>query len=85
MRNPSFIKNITRLGAALAVAGSVLAAKGQTQVYFQDFVTDDTANWTVNQTIGNHSAEFFFDYSTVGIPLSPHSTNSTTTAMRGEK
>ena len=82
MRNPSFIKNITRLGAALAVAGSVLAAKGQTQVYFQDFVTDDTANWTVNQTIGNHSAEFFFDYSTVGIPLSPHSTNSTTTAMR---
>lgn len=41
------------------------------QVYVQDFETDDTANWTVNNGPSVNSADFYFDYSTLGIPAAP--------------
>jgi hypothetical protein len=40
-------------------------------LYVQDFETDDTANWTVNNGPSVNSADFYFDYSTVGIPAAP--------------
>jgi hypothetical protein len=72
---------------ALAVAGAILATTGtspaQTQVYFQDFDTDSTANWVVNQAgNGVNVANFFFDYSTVGIPSAPHSVGGTTLGLK---
>lgn len=59
-------------GAALA---SLLAATAlaQTTLWTQNFESDTTANWTVN-TLGTGSdANFFFDYSTLGIPKAPRS------------
>ncbi len=64
------------------------------QLYSQNFDVDDTANWTVNSSeegidlgTGNTvpldtDANFFFDYSTVGIPSAPNSTGGTTRGMK---
>jgi hypothetical protein len=49
----------------------------------QDFQVDDTANWTVNNGPTDEAHDFFFDYSTVGIPLAPNSAPASPT--RGMK
>lgn len=52
--------------------------------YTEDFDVDPTANWTVNKSHADNAgsdANFFFDYSTVGIPPAPHS-NGTTRGLR---
>jgi hypothetical protein len=47
------------------------------QLFAEDFDTDPTANWTVNQGPGDGVAEFHFDYATVGVPPAPHSGGTT--------
>lgn len=48
------------------------------QILFQDnFDADSTANWTVNGGPSDEFADFFFDYSTVGIPSAPNSGGTT--------
>jgi hypothetical protein len=43
-------------------------------LYFEDFEVDHTAGWTVNDPgLSDATANFFFDYTTVGIPLAPSS------------
>jgi hypothetical protein len=39
--------------------------------YTQDFEVDSTASWTVNTGPSDSAANFFFDYTTVGIPPAP--------------
>jgi hypothetical protein len=46
-------------------------------LYFEDFDDDHTGNWIVNSGPGANAANFFFDYSTVGIPPAPHSAGTT--------
>lgn len=75
----------SRLAMALAAAwlmGSS-ASQAQTQVYYEDFDTDASANFIVN-TIGSgdSSANAFFDYSAVGIPSAPNSTGGTTRGLK---
>ena len=50
--------------------------------FAENFEVDPTAFWTVNGGPSDEAANFFFDYSTVGIPLAP---NSTTAGTRGLK
>ena len=42
-------------------------------VYTENFDADHTANWTVNKgpATTDEAHDFFFDYSTVGIPSAP--------------
>jgi len=40
-------------------------------LYSQDFETDSTASWTLNNGPSDAAADFFFDYSTVGISPAP--------------
>ena len=40
-------------------------------LYTQNFEIDPTADWTVNSGPTDAAANFFFDYSTVGIPSAP--------------
>lgn len=40
-------------------------------LYSNDFEADTTANWSVNASATDTFADFFFDYSTVGIPAAP--------------
>jgi uncharacterized repeat protein (TIGR01451 family) len=42
-------------------------------LYTEDFEVDPTAQWTLNGGPSDEAANFFFDYSTVGIPLAPNS------------
>lgn len=55
--------------AALALAA--LTAPAAAQLYTEDFESDPTADWTVNNGPSDANADFFFDYSTVGIPSAP--------------
>ena len=51
-------------------------------MFSDDFDSDHTANWSVS-TLGTGSdANFFFDYSTVGIPSAPNSVGGTTLGLR---
>lgn len=88
MKNPPFRLPImflarvipTGLGLAALLLGT--RATAQTQVYSQDFEVDDTLNWVVNQTSGSNIADFYFDYSSKGIPLSPNSSGGSTRALQ---
>src|SRR5262245_13804489 len=69
----------------LVGAGAIsvlIPAAVQGQLYSEDFDTDHTANWTANSGPGANLANFFFDYSTVGIPSAPHSVGGTTLGLR---
>lgn len=57
----------------MALTGS--AATGM-PLFSEDFSVDPTANWVVNAGPTDHATDFFFDYSVVGIPLSPNGTNT---------
>jgi hypothetical protein len=59
-----------------ALAAAVLAPSVSFgALFFEDFETDPTANWTVNKgpATTDEAHDFFFDYSTVGVPLAPNS------------
>src|SRR5262245_29950193 len=68
------------LVAALALCDSSFGAI----LYSQNFDVDDTANWTFNSSSAadlaadnaNNEANFFFDYSTAGIPPAPGGTTT---------
>ena len=57
----------TAMLLAVCVAGPSFGAV----VYTENFEADPTASWTVNSSPTDAAANFFFDYSTVGIPSAP--------------
>lgn len=77
-----------RIGKLALVGAALLAAPvvGRAAVVYQEnFDTDATANWVFNSQLGGdvadddlgNEADFFFDYSTVGIPAAPNSGGTT--------
>ncbi len=69
------VRILLMAGLGLALCGASASA----QIAFsENFDVDPTANWTVN-TLGPgiSDANFFFDYSTVGIPSAPNSGGTT--------
>lgn len=57
---------------------SCLPAAALGSLYTQDFEVDSTATWTINDpAISDTASDFFFDYSTVGIPAAPNSGGTT--------
>ena len=75
----------------LAVASYLALPVGSSAAitfFGDDFDADHTANWTVNKSTGANtndagsSAEFFYDYSTAGIPSAPNSVGGTTRGLR---
>jgi len=55
---------------------------GTGTLYSEDFDTDHTANWNAFPSAAVCDANFFFDYSTMGIPSAPHSTGGSTIGLR---
>lgn len=57
------------------VASALVLAVGSTvsavPVYSENFDVDPSASWTTNNGPGVNSVDYFFDYSTVGIPAAP--------------
>lgn len=52
--------------AALVAAGTATTAFGA--LYSEDFNVDNTVNWTVNGSGTDVIADFFYDYSAIGVP-----------------
>ena len=61
--------NVT--AAALAVALSTVGSAHAAPLFTENFEVDPTAAWTVNNGPSDEAHNFFFDYSTVGIPAAP--------------
>jgi hypothetical protein len=78
-KNPT--PKLALLFASLAAAS---ATSGQSQVLFTtNFDTDQTSNWTVNNNgNGLNKANFFFDYSALGIPSAPRSVGGSTVGLK---
>jgi hypothetical protein len=77
-----------KFAPALALATLLslpVVCQGQTQVFSEDWETDHSVDNTylTNYTSGGANlAVLYFDYSTAGIPLSPHSTGPGTHALK---
>ena len=63
------------------LALTLLACFGRTSfaaiVYQENFDANHTADWVINASPGDQRADFFFDYSSVGIPAAPNSGGTT--------
>ncbi len=68
------LQTFVLLGAVAVVTPSF----GQV-VFNRNFDADDTANWAVNgsSATSDFAADFYFDYSTVGVPSAPNSGGTT--------
>jgi len=83
MKNNPSMQTLKPAAAALAALLSLATASAQVTVYSEDFDTDNTANWLVNVAGAGYSiADFYFDYSTVGIPAAPNSAGGTTRGLK---
>jgi hypothetical protein len=61
------------IGLGLAMSGASASA----QHYYQNFNVNDTANWTVNNPgLSDITADFFYDYSAIGVPAAPNGTGT---------
>ncbi len=61
----------------VGVSISVLAGNLSAQLYTADFNLDDTINWTVNNPgLSDITADFFYDYSAIGVPAAPNGTGT---------
>ncbi len=73
------------LAIILAVGAALSTAKAQTVVFTEDWEIDHSVDGTYKTNfaaVGVSYANLYFDYSTAGIPLSPHSTGVTTRALK---
>ena len=70
-----FSLSVLSLAIALAISNVSFAAP----IYSQDFNVNDTANWTVNGSGvagSDFVADFFYDYSAIGVPVAPNGTGT---------
>jgi autotransporter-associated beta strand protein len=65
----------------VAVAAWPSSSFGVT-AFIDDFEVDPSADWTVNSGPADHAVDFFFDYSSIGIPLAPSSAGESTRGLR---
>jgi hypothetical protein len=65
---------ISTIAALVCGAASVASAQ---VVFTENFDADHTANWAANSSGGNNAANFYFDYSSIGIPSAPNAAGTT--------
>jgi hypothetical protein len=68
--------------AALVVGGLMAGECSAAPLLEEDFEVNPSADWTVNAGVTDSAANFFFDYSTVGIPSAPNSVGGTTRGLK---
>jgi hypothetical protein len=73
------MKPLSLFSFSFSVAALLTQSSFSQIVYSDNFDVDSTASWTVNKgpVTTDAAADFFFDYSTVGIPSAPNSGGST--------
>ncbi len=61
----------------MVIAASLgLCITSQGQLFQEDFNIDNTANWTVNASPTDYIADFYYDYSQIGVPAAPNGTGT---------
>jgi GH25 family lysozyme M1 (1,4-beta-N-acetylmuramidase) len=68
-------------GAITSSVVSLIVYPPQTTVFADNFDVNTATNWILNKSSSDTAATFNFDYSTLGIPSAPNSTNSTTRGL----
>jgi hypothetical protein len=70
--------NWLRIWAFCAIALALSSDSQAAPFYSNNFQVDTTANWTVNKAPAttDEAHDFFFDYSTIGIPSAPSGTGT---------
>ncbi len=83
-KSKTYMKKLPLFSLSLCCAALALTGKAYSQtVYSENFDLDATANWTVNNNgNGVNAANFFFDYSALGISAAPHSTGGSTIGLK---
>jgi len=84
MKRIPFIIRGSTLAVALCLSQSVTSSHAQNVIFTEDWETDHSTDdtYVTNSVGGVNYANLFFDYNTAGIPLSPHSTGSSTRALK---
>ena len=66
-----------RLAIAIAALWMCPLPSSGAPFFSDNFDVDPTANWTINGGLSDETADFFFDYGSVGIPAAPNSSGTT--------
>ncbi|MDR3460539.1 MAG: GH25 family lysozyme [Verrucomicrobiae bacterium] len=69
-------------GSLTSSVVSLLVYPLQTTIFADNFDVDTATNWTLHRSSSDTAATFNFDYSTLGIPSAPNSTNATTRGLQ---
>ncbi len=73
----AFFTSVLSAGCVLVgLAALSFASPAMAGLYSENFEVNPTANWIVNNGPSDFAANFFFDYSTVGIPTAPSGAGS---------
>lgn len=67
----TFVRERTMRILFAFTASVLLATSASAGLYSENFEVDPSAGWVVNNGPSDFAANFFFDYSTVGIPAAP--------------
>jgi hypothetical protein len=87
----SAITIVKRAAVVAGLAFMAATAHAQTVLFSDNFDSDSTASWTVNSFVGGttssggsavNSANFFYDYSAVGVPAAPNSSGGSTRGLK---
>jgi len=72
------------VGSAIVSSLALVAQSSFGALFSDDFDVNSTASWTVNSNYGagTNAANFFFDYSVVGIPSAPNSIGGSTRGLK---
>jgi GH25 family lysozyme M1 (1,4-beta-N-acetylmuramidase) len=69
-------------GGVTSSVVSLIVYPPQVTVFSDNFDTDSSANWQLNESSSDNSVAFAFDYSTLGIPSAPNSSAGTTRGLQ---
>ena len=74
---------VTNVGGSVTSNPSwLIVYPPQATIFADNFDANSSANWTYNRSSADNSATFSFDYSTLGIPSAPNSTNGSTRGLQ---
>ena len=78
------MKTKNLVSSAIVSSLALVAQSSFGALFSDDFDVNSTANWTVNSNFGGatNAANFFFDYSVVGIPSAPNSLGGSTRGLK---
>ena len=73
---------VTNSAGSITSAVSLLVYPLQATVFADNFDVNTATNWMLNKSSSDTAVTFNFDYSTLGIPSAPNSTNGTTRGLQ---